>query len=253
MKTTSLIWMATATLLHAALSSGCGSDSNPSTDARADARLDGSGDGAVDAPSDAVVDGGTGIDGAGDGPACPAQPAADRTVAAAIQAPAGTTLLMHLYAVGSQIYTCTAVPADADAGTSMTYKWNFKAPDATLYDATCAAVGTHFAGPTWKWTADGSSVKGMARASVTPDPSAIPWLLLTAISHDGQGVMTPVTYVQRLDTSGGTAPITGCDATAVGHDQAVPYSANYYYYSGAPVDGGADAAADAPPVDASSD
>src|SRR4051812_18968487 len=208
MKTSSSIRMVAASLLQVALWSGCGSDSNPSTDARPDARLDGGGgDGAVDAPGDAVGDARAGLDGAGDGPTCPASPPADRTVPAAIQAPAGTTPLMRLYAVGSQIYTCTAVPGDADAGTSMTYKWNFKAPEATLYDALCAAVGTHFAGPTWKWTADGSSVRGMAKASVTPDPAAIPWLLLTAVSHEGQGVMTPVTYVQRLDTSGGTAPI----------------------------------------------
>jgi hypothetical protein len=268
MKTTSLILrVVVASLLQVALWSGCSSDSKTSTDAGPDARrLDGAAiDAAVDGPSSEAGDG-RAVDAtageAGDGPVCPASPAADHTVPAAIQAPAGTTLLMHLYAVGTQIYTCMAVPGDADAGTSLTYKWSFKAPDATLYDAQCAAVGTHFAGPTWKWTADGSSVKGTVKASITPDASAIPWLLLTAVAHDGQGVMTPVTYVQRLDTSGGTAPTTGCDAAAVGHEQAVPYSANYYYYSGAPADGGADAptpdaaadaGADAAPADAAGD
>ncbi len=257
MKTTSLIFrMVLACLLQLALGSGCGSDSNPSTDARPGARLDGGIDAAVDAPGSEGGGDGQAVHDAPfnelhDGFACPASPADDRSVPAAIQAPAGTTLLRHLYAVGTQVYTCTAVPATADAG--MTYKWTFKAPDAVLYDAACAPVGTHFAGPTWKWTADGSSVKGMATASVTPDASAIPWLLLTAIAHDGQGVMTPVTYVQRLDTSGGTAHTTGCDATTVGHDQAVPYSANYYYYSGAPADGGADASADGSPTDAADD
>ena len=37
-------------------------------------------------------------------------------------------------------------------------------------------------------------------------PAAIPWLLLRATSTTGTGVFTNVTYVQRLNTTGGVAP-----------------------------------------------
>jgi hypothetical protein len=94
-------------------------------------------------------------------------------------------------------------------------------------------VGIHFAGPTWQSTVDNSQVAGMAIGN-SPSPMAgnIPWLLLKAKSHMGQGVLSGVTYVQRVDTSGGVAPATGCNAATVGTDQAVPYSANYYFYTG---------------------
>jgi len=35
---------------------------------------------------------------------------------------------------------------------------------------------------------------------------AVPWLLLDAKSHEGKGVLSDVTYIQRLNTTGGKAP-----------------------------------------------
>jgi hypothetical protein len=41
-----------------------------------------------------------------------------------------------------------------------------------------------------------------------------------------------VTYVQRLNTSGGSAPATGCAvSTDVGGQVLVPYTADYYFYA----------------------
>jgi hypothetical protein len=217
-------------------------------DAGGDARADG-----LDAAAGDVA----AADRADDAHLCPFP--ATSAPPAAIAAPAGTTLAVRLHADGTQVYTCTATASASDAGADAagtTYAWTFKAPQATLTDETCTQVAVHSAGPTWTNGIDGdmSSVKGMAIASApAPTAGAIPWLLLRATSHQGIGAMfSEVTYIQRLDTAGGVAPTTGCDAAALGTDKAVPYTASYFFYKGGPAtDGGTpDSAADAPPADA---
>jgi hypothetical protein len=133
--------------------------------------------------------------------------------------------------VGAQIYTCTAVAGAAGVG-APNYSWVFKAPDAKLYDSSGAQVGTHGAGPSWM-SSDGSVVNGTKIAELSsPSPDAISWLLLRASSTSGTGTFSDVTYVQRLDTTGGQAPVTGCDSTSVGMDLRVGYTAEYYFYTG---------------------
>ena len=53
----------------------------------------------------------------------------------------------------------------------------------------------------------------VAQAAATA-PGAIPWLLLRASSTTPGGVFSPVTFIQRVNASGGQAPLTGCDAAA---------------------------------------
>jgi Protein of unknown function (DUF3455) len=158
-------------------------------------------------------------------------------VPAAIAAPAGTTLAIHDHGIGTQVYTCTAAAAAGDAGAA-TYSWVLKGPDAVLYDATFTQVGTHGTGPEWTST-DGSVVNGSKVAQANaPAATAIPWLLLHASSTTGTGVFTTVSYVQRLNTAGGVAPATGCAVGTVNTETSVAYSADYYFYTGAPNDGG---------------
>lgn len=135
---------------------------------------------------------------------------------------------------GVQIYTCTAE--------GNTYHWTFKAPEAQLFNlATGKPSGHHDAGPTWTLE-DGSSVRGtVATTKAGPTPADVPWLLLhTTPNSPGQtppqGELAPVTYVRRYNTHGGAAPLTGCDASQVGQEQRIPYSAMYAFYSvpGAP-------------------
>jgi hypothetical protein len=104
------------------------------------------------------------------------------------------------------------------------------APDARLFDEGGRQIATHFAGPTWRST-DGSQVKGKVVAQESPDSDAIPWLLLTAIEHSGAGIMSNVDSIQRIDTKGGTAPVTGCDAQHQGEKTRVGYTADYVFYS----------------------
>ena len=64
---------------------------------------------------------------------------------------------------------------------------------------------------------------------------------LRVASTTGPGVLSDATYVQRLNTAGGKAPASGCDATTAGTDTRSAYSADYYFYvSINQLDGGAD-------------
>jgi hypothetical protein len=139
----------------------------------------------------------------------------------ALAAPAGNELAFELRAIGVQVYACNA--------TRGAPAWTFQAPEATLTGPDGQAAGKHFAGPTWEGT-DGSRVVGAKVAAATPDPAAIPWLLLGAASHAGGGRMAEVTFVQRVATSGGNAPAGGCDASHVGEAARVPYRAAYCFY-----------------------
>lgn len=155
------------------------------------------------------------------------------TVVAAIQAPAGATVVQHFHATGTQDYTCkgTALP---DAGTS--YSWGSSIPDAKLLQGTCQ-VGTHYAGPTWAFTADGSTVVA-ARVAGETHAGTIPWLLLKAVSNTGTGVMSNVTFIQRVDTTGGVSPTDPCDAGHVNEARKVDYTAEYYFFEGGVGDAG---------------
>ena len=143
----------------------------------------------------------------------------------ALKAPAGEEVILVGHATGVQIYVC-------QAGTSPPFAWTFKAPEADLADASGKKIIHHLAGPTWKHI-DGSEVVGKVTAKQdAPKPDAIPWLLLTAASHAGQGVLTRVTSIQRIHTDGGVAPNTNtCDASKIGQESRSPYSADYYFYA----------------------
>jgi uncharacterized protein DUF3455 len=133
-------------------------------------------------------------------------------------------VVSHLHAVGAQIYSCAQT-----AGTA-SYAWTLQKPDATLFNQKGEAVGRHGAGPTWTLK-DGSSVvaKKIAEAAA-PAADAVPWLLLRADKTSDRGVLSKVTFVQRVDTKKGKAPATGCDATQVNKEARSPYSAEYYFY-----------------------
>jgi hypothetical protein len=142
-----------------------------------------------------------------------------------LRVPEGQTLLLRLHGEGKQIYSCRNA---ADV-----YAWKLKGPEAKLVDDDGKVVGRHFAGPTWEST-DGSRVTGKLAASVaSSDANSIPWLLLSAASHEGTGVMQRVLSIQRLDTKGGAAPSTGCAAGRENTETSVPYEASYYFYGAA--------------------
>ena len=148
---------------------------------------------------------------------CGAAEQAPSAVPAELKPPAGEELLLHAHGSGDQIYTCDGS------------KWILSGPDAKLLDETGRQVGIHFAGPTWQWS-DGSRVTGRLVANATPDAESIPWLLLTATGHEGDGAMKNVSSIQRLHTKGGLAPASGCTAARKDEKARVHYTADYYFY-----------------------
>jgi hypothetical protein len=134
-----------------------------------------------------------------------------------LRAPEGSKLAFHTFANGAQIYRWN--------GTS----WSFVAPDALLTEDAGGngVVGTHYAGPTWE-SKSGSKVVGAVVDRCTPNPNAIPWLLLRAVSNEGPGIFQRVTSIQRVNTVGGLAPAT--PGTVVGEEARVPYTTEYFFY-----------------------
>jgi hypothetical protein len=140
----------------------------------------------------------------------------------------GQVLVLQAHATGVQIYACTA---STDASR---YDWTLKAPEAELFDDSGLRIGSHYAGPTWK-ADDGSTVIGTVEARAdAPVGGTIPWLLLAATANTAPGVFAHVAYIQRIDTSGGSAPHDAvCDQSLLGSERRVPYTATYLFYTAA--------------------
>jgi hypothetical protein len=127
-------------------------------------------------------------------------------------------VIATFHAEGAQIYECKA-------GSDGTLTWIFREPIATLL-LNGKTSGRHYAGPTWMLS-DGSAITGKTVASI-PGTTAndIPWLKLDVASHHGNGLLSKVTIVQRLNTQGGV--LTGaCDRA--GSFRSAAYSADYSF------------------------
>ncbi|ARP97638.1 DUF3455 domain-containing protein [Pseudorhodoplanes sinuspersici] len=137
----------------------------------------------------------------------------------AISAP-GEALVATVHAVGSQIYECKADPA---AGTAT---WQFREPIATLF-ISGKTVGRHYAGPNWELI-DGSAVQGKVAARA-PAASAndIPLLKLAITARRGEGRLSDVTTIQRINTKGGVVAGVCTEAGAL---LSVPYTADYTFF-----------------------
>jgi len=142
----------------------------------------------------------------------------------ALRAPPGERLALVARARGVQIYECRQAK-DADR-----FEWTFKAPEAELFGDAGEPMGRHYAGPTWE-ASDGSKVVGEVKAKdAGPDPHAIPWLLLSARSANGAGLLGRVASIQRVETVGGQAPTDGCSRERSGAIVRVDYRAKYRFY-----------------------
>ena len=178
----------------------------------------------------------------------------------AITPPAGNHLFLAGHAFGSQGYVC--LPKDG----SVSWTVNGARPEATLFASVFGEpvqVITHFlshddnpndptlpvafGNATWQSSFDTSKVWASASPETTiaagtdpscPNAGSISCLLLTALGTEkgptGGEILAKTTFVQRLNTKGGSAPsnpATGCLAlTDVGHQVLVPYTADYFFW-----------------------
>jgi Protein of unknown function (DUF3455) len=141
-----------------------------------------------------------------------------------IQTPAGEKLIFMARASGFQIYVCRPDAAGKPA-------WTLKAPEAQLLDEQGNVIGKHFGGPTWQHN-DGSQIVGkMAAKADPPSLGTIPWLLLTVTGSAGNGVLSGVTTIQRINTVGGMPPGSGCSDASLETEFKSKYTADYYFYT----------------------
>lgn len=140
-----------------------------------------------------------------------------------LQVPSNQQLVLKTTARGSQIYICKATEIPNR------FEWTLKAPAAGLFDDQNQLLGQHYAGPTWE-ASDGSKVLGEVKAKAdAPKTKTIPWLLLAARSHSGNGIMSQISWIQRVNTVGGVAP-KECDRTYQNREISINYTADYYFY-----------------------
>lgn len=134
---------------------------------------------------------------------------------------AGHKLDSHVYAKGVQVYQWNAT----------TMFWDFVEPRAALFaeESFHGEIGSHFRGPNWQ-SKGGSRVKAepIQGKACTPDSSAIAWLLLRAIERTPSGMFRDVTFIQRVNTTGGLRPTV--PGTQHGEIKEVEYTAEYYFY-----------------------
>jgi hypothetical protein len=160
-----------------------------------------------------------------------------------IEVPAGNRAFLKGSAGGTQNYIC------------LSSGWTFLGPQATLFftyqwfnGEIRQQITTHFLSPnpmeggtprpTWQSSLDTSAVWGKAIANSSDSnyvrPGAIPWLLVEAVGAQrgpsGGTSLSQTTFIQRVNTSGGVAPSTGCSASSVGSVALVPYTTDYYFY-----------------------
>lgn len=147
------------------------------------------------------------------------------------------------HAIGTQNYVC--VPSGSG------FAWSLFTPQATLFGTNGQQLTTHFFSPNpdpednltvraaWQNSHDSSTVWARVTDSSSDAnfvaPGAIPWLTAQTAGVQegplGSGQMTTITFIQRLNTVGGSAPATGCGlATDVGKRAFVPYEADYFFF-----------------------
>ncbi len=173
-----------------------------------------------------------------------------------IQVPAGNEAFLEGHGVGTQNYVCLPCGAGTQTPTcppsSPGFAWTLFTPQATLFSDRARQVTTHFFSPnpfengailaTWEHSRDSSTVWGRV-VQPSSDPAfvkvgAIPWLLIkvdpkTGVQEGPTGeTLTATTFIQRLNTDGGSAPSNGCRVPAdVGKKAFVPYTADYFFYT----------------------
>jgi hypothetical protein len=169
----------------------------------------------------------------------------------------GNVAFLVGHAQGTQGYVCLPTPEGAS------WTVNNPRPEATLFTNIFGAefqIITHFLSPnthpvdgvprplpfanaTWQssfdsskvWAATVHAIPADSGTQSCPNTGSIACLLLQTVGAQqgptgGKG-LTDVTFIQRLNTNGGSAPADGCSVAGdVGKQTLVPYSADYYFF-----------------------
>ena len=130
----------------------------------------------------------------------------------------GQTIVATFHAEGAQVYECKLDPANK-------LVWQFREPIAALM-LDGKTVGLHSVGPNWQHF-DGSAVWAkMVSSAPGATSNDVPWLKLEITEQRGNGTLSHVATVQRINTKGGA---TQGPCEAAGAYRSVPYSADYVF------------------------
>jgi hypothetical protein len=179
-----------------------------------------------------------------------------------ITPPVGNSAFLVGHAQGTQGYVC--LPTTPGASTA-SWTVNPARPEATLFQSIFGndfQIITHFLSPntnpntvaprpiafgnaTWQSSFDSSKVWAQvlngnvvtAGTDLTscPNTGSIACLLLETIGSEqgptGGNLLSQTTFIQRLNTNGGSAPADGCSTSSdVGKQTLVPYTADYIFF-----------------------
>jgi hypothetical protein len=152
-------------------------------------------------------------------------PPVDVVIPQSLSVPDDQRLAITVEATGVQIYDCRAAKEPASGNL-----WTFRAPEAELRTTSGQPFGRHYGGPTWE-AKDGSKIVGVVKAKEnSPEPNAVPWLLLATGEAYGHGVLAQVKSIQRVKTLGGLPPAASCENSELGREMRVPYQAEYRFF-----------------------
>jgi hypothetical protein len=170
-------------------------------------------------------------------PADNARPPVPADFPVEIQVLPPNTVFFVGHGVGTQNYVC--LPSGDG------FKFKLFTPQATLFNGLDREVTTHYFSPnpsengtiraTWQHSRDTSTVWGKITGNA-PVQGAIDLLRVEITGRQdgptGGDMLAHTTFIQRLNTSGGVAPSSGCSSLAnVGTTAFVPYSADYAFYT----------------------
>ncbi|MFM2054158.1 MAG: hypothetical protein RL456_2195 [Pseudomonadota bacterium] len=151
-------------------------------------------------------------------------PFSQAALPAAVQVPAGHRVAWETVGVGEITYECRAKAGGAG------HEWVFVGPNAALKGRGGEALGRYF-GPPATWAAsDGSAVTGAQVAVAPAEAGSIPLQLVKANPATGSGALVGVSYIQRVATRGGVAPMMPCAADGAGRREIVQYQADYIFW-----------------------
>lgn len=117
----------------------------------------------------------------------------------------GEAIVATFHAEGAQLYECRL-----DLGNKLV--WQVREPIAALI-LDGKTIGLHYGGPNWQHV-DGATFND------------VPWLKLDVTEQRGNGILSRVKTVQRINTRGGA--MQGSCETA-GTYRSVPFSADYVF------------------------
>ena len=145
-----------------------------------------------------------------------------------IKVPMGNKVAMETVGVGEITYECR----DKANASGMT-EWVFVGPNAVLNDRSGKQVGKYDGPPaTWE-SMDGSKITAVQLAVAPSSPGNLPLQLVKANPAMGSGMMTGVTYIQRVALKGGVAPASMCSPANKGAKEIVKYQADYIFWKAA--------------------